>query len=125
MLKGSDADAQWISIAPQAIQETLSKGPMVWSRNVPAGDIWIDFVPSVQNSLSLNEWHNVTVTANGRSASIYVDKVKVGEGNIADIVDGTTRVFVGVNNWDTPLYGAVDNLRIYNETLTAAQVALQ
>lgn len=125
VLKGGDADAQWISIAPQAWQETLSTGPMIWSRNIPNGNEWIDLVPSVKNSISLNEWHNMTVAANGGSASIYVDKVKVGEGSIADIVDGTTRLFVGVNDWDTPLDGAVDNLRIYNETLTAAQVALQ
>lgn len=124
-LKGGDENAQWISIAPQGWQETLSTGPMIWSRNVPSGDTWVDLVPSVTNSVALNAWHIITVTAKGSSASIYVDGVKIADGKIANIIDDTTKVFVGVNDWDTPLDGAIDNLRIYDEALTSAQVALQ
>lgn len=123
-LLGDDSNAQWISIAPQAWQETLSSGPMVWSRNVPGGSSWIDLVPSVKDSLTLNEWHNVTVSVSGASATVYVDKVKVGQGGIADIINDTTRMYLGVNYWDTPLDGAVDNLRLYNSTLSEKQVNL-
>ena len=123
-LLGDDSNAEWISIAPQAWQETLSSGPMVWSRNVPGGSSWIDLVPSVKDSLTLNEWHNVTVSVSGASATVYVDKVKAGQGGIADIINDTTRMYLGVNYWDTPLDGAVDNLRLYNSTLSEKQVNL-
>lgn len=118
-------DAQWVSISAQGWQENLNNGPMVWSINLPEGQNYTDLVPSATGTLDLNEWHNVTVSARGTTASIYVDNVKVGEGPVTDIVNDTTKVFVGINDWDTPLNGAIDNLRIYNEALTFAQIALQ
>ncbi len=121
-LKGDDTNAQWISIAPQGWQSDLSNGPMVWSRDVTGGNAWNDLVPSTTASLSLGKWHNITITVTGTTAKIYVDKLNVGSGNIAAIIDSTTRMFVGVNNWDTPFDGAMDNLMIYNTALSAGQV---
>ena len=123
-LKGGDEDAQWISIAPQAWQEDLANGPMIWSRNIPGGLSWGDLVPTVTNSVSTEAWHNVTVSVNGAAANVYVDHKLVGTGVIADIIDDTTRMFVGANAWDTPLNGAIDELYVYDEALTADQVKL-
>lgn len=121
-LKGDDTNAQWISISPQGWQSDLSSGPMVWSRDVTGGNSWNDLVPSTSNSLSLDTWHNITVSVTGTTAKVYVDKLNVGSGNIAAIIDSTTKVFVGVNNWNTPLNGVIDNIRIYDSALSAGQV---
>ncbi|MBQ7573080.1 MAG: family 43 glycosylhydrolase [Clostridia bacterium] len=122
--KTGDTDAKWVSIAPQGWQATLDNGPMVWSRDVAGGNAWNDLYTADNKKFTLNAWHNVTVTAVGTAGTIYVDGTKIAEGNIADVIDGTTKMFVGVNFWDTPLNGAVDNIRIYNSALTAAQVKL-
>lgn len=123
-LKGGDEDAQWVSIAPMGWQEALTSGPMIWSRNVPDGKSWNDVYTASNNSITEGTWHNITVAASGATAVIYVDKTKVAEGAIADIIDDTTKIYLGVNNWDTPLDGAIDNLRIYNSTLSAKQIQL-
>lgn len=117
-----DDNAKWASIAPQGWQDTLANGPMIWSRDVVGGNSWNDLYTANNNAMKLNTWQNITVTANGTSGTIYVDGNKIAEGTIADVIDGTTKLFVGVNFWDTPLNGAVDNIKIYNSCLSEAQV---
>lgn len=119
-----DTDAKWVSIAPQGWQETLTSGPMIWSRDVVGGNSWNDLYSANNNTMKLGEWQNITVTANGASGAIYVDGALVASGNIADVIDGTTKLFIGVNFWDTPLNGAVDNIKIYNRTLNDTEVAI-
>ncbi len=117
-----DTDAKWVSIAPQGWQKTLSSGPMIWSRDVANGNLWNDIAAEENNAMQLNKWQNITVTANGTSGKIYVDGSKIAEGTITDIINGTTKLFVGVNFWDTPLDGSIDNIRIFNSCLSEAQV---
>ena len=123
-IKGGDDNAQWISIAPQGWQGALSSGPMIWSRNVPGGAAWNDLYTAGNNSLTTGAWHNITVTANGTEGRLYVDKTLVATGAIANIIDNTTRFYLGVNAWDAPFNGAIDNLMLFNKTLSASQVAL-
>ncbi|MGN0162771.1 MAG: family 43 glycosylhydrolase [Candidatus Ornithomonoglobus sp.] len=123
-LKGSDENAQWISIAPQGWQESLNDGPMIWSRDVTGGNTWNDVYTTANKSMALDKWQNITVTVSGTTGTVYVDGTKITEGNIAAIVDDTTTIFLGVNDWDTPLDGAIDNLRIYNKALSASQVKM-
>lgn len=125
VIKGDDTNAQWISIATQGHKDSLDAGPMVWSRNVPGNASWNDLLASKTGALSLNAWHKIAVAADGATAGIYVDGVKVGSGPIADIIgeaDTTTKLFLGVNNWDTPFNGIIDELKItsYDATGTAA-----
>lgn len=119
-----DTNARWVSIAPMGWQSTLDDGPMIWSRDVTYGNAWNDIYTTGNKTMSLNSWHNITVTANNTAGTIYVDGKQTAAGAVANIIDDTTKIFVGVNFWDTPLNGAIDNIRIYNKTLTAAQVAL-
>lgn len=121
--KGSDEDAQWVSIAPLGWQADLIDGPMVWSRNVPGGAAWNDLFRAGNDLAKLETWFNVTVVADGATATIYVDGSVVAEGPIADIIDGTTQLYLGVNAWDTVFNGNMDNLYIYDRCLTAEEVA--
>lgn len=122
-LKGEDTNASWISIAPLGWQGTIDNGPMIWSRNVPGGSAWNDLYEANNNSLTIGEWHNITVTAKNSEGKLYVDGTLVASGNIADIVDDTTRVFLGVNAWDTPFNGAIDNFTLFDKVLSAGQIA--
>lgn len=123
ILRGEDSDAQWISIAPLGHKEVLSDGPMVWSRNVPGEAAWNDCVQPDNKSLEEGKWYNVTVVADGASATIYVDGTAIVTGPVADIVDETTAIYLGVNAWDAPFNGMVDNLYIYDRCLNADEVA--
>ena len=105
-------------------QGTLASGPMVWSRNVSGGAAWNDLYKADNNSVTTGEWHNITVAAKGAEAKLYVDKELVAAGPIADIIDSTTKMYLGVNAWDTPFNGAIDNFMLFDKTLSASQIAM-
>ncbi|MDE7211012.1 MAG: LamG domain-containing protein [Lachnospiraceae bacterium] len=122
-LKGTDEDAEWISIAPLGWQEDLVNGPMIWSRNVAGGAPWNDVYRLGNDLAKVETWFNVTVVADGATATIYVDGSVVAEGPIADIIGENTQLYLGVNDWDTVFNGYMDNLYIYDRCLTAEEVA--
>jgi arabinan endo-1,5-alpha-L-arabinosidase len=57
--------------------------------------------------------------------NVYVNGVKRFSGaGFPNVFTSTTAAFaLGVNYWDTPYKGSMDELRIYNTALTDAQVA--
>jgi len=99
-----------------------SNGPMVWSKtdgsyyDLPAGD------DAIVSSLTANTWANVAVVIDGAAGKIYVDGKKTYEGTVAAVISSATKVFLGVNAWDTPFEGAIDNLSIINTNIDAATV---
>ncbi len=127
-IKGGDEDARWISVIPQGHWLQLDDAPLVWSRDVTDANTddskFYALYGENNNKIQLNTWHTITVTASGTSGKVYVDGALVASGNIANIIDDTTRMFVGANAWDTPFNGAIDNLKLFNETLTDEQVKL-
>ena len=86
---------------------------------------------SSNNSLGLkdNQWHRVTVTVNRTGNAIfYVDGNVVGSGDVSalngiNIVNQNRNLLVGswINDWW--LNGAVDEIKIYPQALTAQDVA--
>ena len=56
---------------------------------------------------------------------VYVDGVAAYTGTgFPDVLTTTTGVFaLGVNWWDTPFQGDVDDVSVWSSTLTAAEVA--
>lgn len=122
-IKGDDTNAEWISIAPLGWQTVIGDGPMIWSRNVPDELPWNDLFTAGNNLAAENTWFNVTVAANGAEASLYVNGTKIATGPIADIIDGTTEGYLGINAWDAVFNGYMDNLYLYDRTLTDEEVA--
>lgn len=112
-----DADgsqAKWVS-APFGWQSNGNM--MVWSND---GN-YIDLVST--KSISANEWHQATITANGGTANLYIDGVNAASGNIANVITAASDTYLAVNYWDTPFNGLIDDLYVYNgRTLNASQV---
>ena len=126
-LKVDDDNSQWASIMVMGHwQSGIGDAPTIWSRNVEsdAADKWPWFASAGNNSLSLDTWHKITLVVSGETGTVYVDGNQIASGSFVYTPDATARMFVGVNDWNTPLNGAIDNLRIYNEALTSDQVKL-
>jgi len=80
-------------------------------------------------SLAVNKWHNVTLVQKGTTATLYIDGVENGTATIS--LKPTTFGYQLKDNWlgrspfasDAYMTNTyMDNLRIYNTALTAAEV---
>jgi hypothetical protein len=76
------------------------------------------------------QWHHVAATISGNTAtSLYIDGNLVASGSINSGSIGTTAYFWigtlenGANNFIRPFEGQIDDLRIYNEALSANAIA--
>ena len=105
---GTKSSEKWVS-AP--FGDVSGGGTMIWSK---AGSSYTK--TSSTGVLSTDKWHQIAIAADGTNASIYIDGVKTGSGSVADIVTDSTDTYLGVNFWDTPFNGLIDDLYIYNGT---------
>jgi hypothetical protein len=87
------------------------------------------FVTSV-NTYNDNQWHYAVVTNDGSNLVLYIDGVQVGTKSTAGAspeTSGTKPVRVGANSRVTPpgnfFTGEADEVRVWNDDLTAQQVA--
>ena len=114
--------SRWASFLPVSWNAQL----MLWSNWVDdAGNVsWLDGITGV--SYPVNEWHHVAFAVKNGLFQIYYDGMQVGSGsNLRDVFtnspDGTI-ITLGLNFWDAPTIAAYDELSIYDEALTAAEV---
>lgn len=69
------------------------------------------------------EWSMLTLSQNGGTLSMYLNGNLIGTAAAPEIMTGEhAAIDLGVNNWDTPFAGQVDDVSVYNTSLTAAQV---
>lgn len=79
------------------------------------------------------EWTMLTVSGDGTEFSAYLDgqqldlngagKTSATLANAANILNGDTQdIYIGTNNWDTAFSGLVDDVTVYDKTLTAEDI---
>jgi lysophospholipase L1-like esterase/fibronectin type 3 domain-containing protein len=78
--------------------------------------------------LPIGGWHHVAVTLAGGVGVLYVDGVEVARNSAMTLtpasLGNTTQNWIGRSQWNDPyLNGRVDEFRIYNTALTAAEIA--
>ena len=87
------------------------------------------YVTSV-NTYNNNQWHYAVVTNDGSTVRLYIDGVQVGTKSTLGASpesSGTKPVRIGANSRITPpgnfFTGNIDEVRVWNDDLTAQQVA--
>jgi len=114
--------SRWASFLPVSWNAQL----MLWSNWVDdAGNVsWLDGITGV--SYPVNEWHHVAFAVKNGGFQIYYDGEEVGAGNnLRDIFTSSpegTIITLGLNYWDAPTVAQYDELIIYDEALTAAEI---
>ncbi|MGN1098692.1 MAG: LamG domain-containing protein, partial [Clostridia bacterium] len=73
-------------------------------------------------------WHHVAVTLDGNVGIVYIDGKEAGRNEEITIkptdLGDYTRCYIGKSQWADPYLNAnVDNFRVYNRALTAAEIA--
>ncbi|WP_157077284.1 LamG domain-containing protein [Robertmurraya korlensis] len=91
---------------------------MIWS-----GTAWYDAVTGL--TIPAGEWTHLAFTVNEGQISVYVNgEEKFNKGGFPNVFTTTNGTFgLGVNYWDTPFKGLIDELHVYEGALTAEQVA--
>jgi len=71
----------------------------------------------------INTWQHICGTLSGTTASIYVDGKQIGTGTLPTVNTTLAVLNVGANvNFSNKFTGKIDDVRIYNYALTAAQI---
>ena len=116
---GARNQDNWISFVPQG-GDWVQNNTMIWSTS---DGNWVD--ANTNLALSTNEWAHVAFTVNNGTLNIYINGVNTYSGeNFGDVFTTTDGVFaLGVNFWDTPFKGLMDELLIYdNMSLTEEEI---
>ena len=125
----------WIKPADDSVRYIASWGSVIPGRafTVAVGGAAIA-VNSSAEELTFNapastfdgDWHHLVVTYANRSVTVYLDGSSLGTQAFAaalDTVGSDLRLGSGLEYWQTPFFGDLDEVAIYKTALTAAQVA--
>lgn len=120
---------------------TLAAGtfsPEYWLNITTDGRMWsnngVKTNPDATNAFKANTWHHVALTVDGETegsvantviGNLYVDGVCVYSGDIADGIMGRTNasVYFGVNIWDEIFTGYLDEVMMFDRTLSPVEVS--
>ena len=109
-LKNADS---WLSFTPKGVADQA----VLWS-----GTQWYDGLTGDQ--FSENQWRHVAFTVNNGNVKVYVDGVEKHNGtNFPNIfsTDGDQIFGLGVNFWDAPFQGVIDDLTIETKRVLSNQ----
>ncbi|GAA2971178.1 arabinan endo-1,5-alpha-L-arabinosidase [Microbacterium terrae] len=107
----------WVSLVPRG-HDGVGGSTMLWS-----GAQWYD--AGTGRTIPVGEWSHVAFVVDGAAASVYIDGERLFTGTgFPTVLDTDSGVFgVGVNWWDTPFQGDVDELTVWSSALTDADIA--
>ena len=114
---GARTTDSWISLLPRG-HDFVNGASMLWS-----GTAWYD--AGLGMNIPVGRWSHLAFTVRNGAINVYVDGVKKFSGaNFPNVFTNSSAVFaLGVNWWDTPYKGSMDDLRIYGSALSDADVA--
>ncbi|HEU5103960.1 MAG TPA: LamG-like jellyroll fold domain-containing protein [Roseiflexaceae bacterium] len=114
---GAKDPNSWVSLVPMG-GDFVNQNTMVWS-----GTAWYDASTGMQ--IPAGDWTHLAFTVQDGTIKVYVDGSQKFSGvNFPNVFTTTNGTFaLGVNWWDTPFKGQIDELRIYDSALTAEEVA--
>jgi len=77
------------------------------------------FVSSGYNVNNLRGWHHITAVGSGSTTTFYIDGVSVG----SSAVKSTSNIdYIGNYQYGGQNWGTIDDLRVYNRALSAAEI---
>ena len=117
----------WRTVVLKEQSETLSYG--LYSSNEdnrPAGHVFTSRDAGVASSsvLAPNTWAYLAATWDGTTQTIYVNGTKIATAALKGTIAPSSKPlrFGGNKIWNEWFKGAIDDIRIYNRALTAAEV---
>ena len=91
---------------------------MLWS-----GENWYNaYTPLI---IPVNQWSHVAFTVDNGTVKVYLNGEEMFVGrDFPDVFTGEDSIFsLGVNYWNDPFKGMIDDLRIYDAAISADKIA--
>ncbi len=110
---GAANTSSWISFVPSP-----GGASRLWS-----GTAWYD--GNLPEKIPANEWTHIAFSVADGAVQVYVNGESKFEGvNFPNVfgTGGTTYFGLGVNHWDTPYNGAIDELKVFGNSISASKV---
>lgn len=113
---GARDASNWVSLVPRG-HSGVNGETMLWS-----GAAWYD--AGTGSMIPVGQWSHLAFAVNNGMVKVWVNGVlKFSGANFPNVFNSGSSVFtLGVNWWDTPFKGQMDELRVYQTALTEAQV---
>ena len=110
---GATSTSSWLSFLP----ESWDNNTMLWS-----GEVWFD--GSAGEQIPVDQWSHLVFTVDNGDITIYINgEEKFSGDSFTDLFSASTGTFsLGVNYWDVPFNGLIDELRVYSNAITASDV---
>lgn len=112
---GNPFSTQWINVAP----EGWDGNTMLWS----GSEAWLD--GTTGQRIPQNAWTHLAFAVNRGAVSVYVNGVpRFSGGTLRDFFSQQESIVaLGVNYWDLPFNGLIDELKIYEASLSGEEIA--
>ncbi|AWB69155.1 beta-xylosidase (plasmid) [Saccharobesus litoralis] len=110
---GAANTSSWVSFVPAWGDGNVTR---LWS-----GTAWYDADPA-SGQIPAQEWSHITFTVDNGAVTLYINgQVEFSGENYPNVFGAgqTTYFGLGVNHWDTPFNGAIDELKIYSDPIGA------
>lgn len=113
---GAKDENNWISLVPSG---PVGSNTMVWSGSAS----WYDAAAGM--TIKAGEWTHLAFTVDSGNIHLYVNGIEKFSGaKFPNVFTTAGASFgLGVNLWDTPYKGLIDELRIYEGALSPEEVA--
>lgn len=109
---GYHSPEKWLSVAGQSGEYKF------WANGNGYG--WTELG---RTDIGAGGWHQVTITGTSSTVALYVDgEMKVSGNSNAPLVGDDQDIYIGATNWDPEFTGAVDEVKVYNRTLSEGEV---
>ncbi len=112
---GARSDTSWVSLVPRG-HDGVNNDTMIWS-----GTSWYDAGTGLK--LEKDQWSHLAFTVDEGELMIYINGEQTFNGNnFPNVFTSTNSAFgLGVNYWDTPFKGLMDEVKIFNDVAISSE----
>lgn len=118
---GETGPNSWVSLTPVGTDEA-DQNTMLWAGDAD-GTGWFD--GNINSQIPSGDWSHLVFTYSSGELATYLNgELEFEHTGFPNVFSTDSATFhLGVNNFDPPYTGLIDDLRIYDVALTAEQVA--
>ncbi len=116
---GYNSPEDWYAISGNSTGTNQVK---IWCRNT-SDSSYNGWYTKATTTIDSDGWHHVVVTGDDTTHITYVDGNVITSSDFTNVLSGENQdIYIGVNYWDPEFTGYIDDVIVYNRTISAGEV---